>query len=53
MMKYERPRLVDIGLDKTKGGGCQNGSGNVEDCRGGGTVVPGCAQGGIPTTTKG
>ena len=49
VMRYERPRLVDIEIDKTEGGGCENGSVNVEECENGGTVVPSCKVGGIPT----
>jgi len=53
MIKYERPKLVEItDLGATEGGGCENGSVNTESCGGGGTVVPSCVQGGIPSAIK-
>ena len=45
-MKYERPKLILInGLAKAEGA-CSDGSGNMETCKGGGMVIPGCGVGG-------
>ena len=58
MMKYEKPRLVDIGLDETEGKipynpDCVNGSVVHDTCVGGSTVNPGCNAGGLPSVSCG
>jgi hypothetical protein len=55
MMKYEKPKLVDIDvLSKTAGVGisspdCAYGAVNVDVCPGGQVVTGGCAAGGVPS----
>ena len=49
MMKYEKPRLIDISQLDIAVGQCRDGNTNVERCIGGDQVIPMCDVGGIPT----